>query len=113
MRGPANLEARKPAKLVRANMGVASSDTPPDLASLRLAVGSLAADYDRALEEKAQSLSKKQRKEYRKRLDSLRRTCAGSPNSSSKDQLRELMAAGAMSYGLNGRQLPAEPALRP
>ncbi len=86
-----------------------SQTVPPDLPHLTMWISRIAADYERIAEAKKENLSKKEIRNYRRVLHSVGQTCAGGPSGPSKDQLRELIAAGAVSYASHGHQLPPEP----
>lgn len=83
-------------------------DTPMDLPQLRFWLTRLASDYEKILTEKNPPLTKRQRKDHRKALASVRQTCEGSANGQGKNRVRELIAAGAISYGLSRHRPPDE-----
>jgi hypothetical protein len=84
-------------------------DTPMDLPQLRFWLARLASDYEKILAEKNPPLTKRQKKDHRKALDSVKQTCDGNANGQGKSRVRELIAAGAISYGLSRHQPPDEP----
>lgn len=85
-----------------------SDETPPDLAGLRLWIARLVRDYEQIAEAKKQDLTKRELREYRKALTSIQQACAGQANGAGKDRIRELVAAGVVSYASKGHELPRE-----
>jgi hypothetical protein len=85
-----------------------SPDTPMDLPQLRFWLARLASDYEKILTERNPPLTKRQKKDHRKALASVKQTCEGNENGQGRTRVRELIAAGAISYGLSRHKPPDE-----
>jgi hypothetical protein len=77
---------------------------PLDLPQLRLWIARMIENYEKIIESKILfTYSEKEIKTYHKALLALGRTCSGAPKGPSKDRVRELLASGALYYGLQSK----------